>query len=69
MVPKQKTAPVLKVIMLLKTMATESALINDAPLPGATTVGVCYPTAHPGVTLTVLLGRTTSLIVTRWFMR
>jgi hypothetical protein len=28
------------------------------------TVGVCCPTAHPGVTLVVLLSRTMSLIVT-----
>jgi hypothetical protein len=31
MVPKQKTAPRLKVIMLLKVTAMESALINVAP--------------------------------------
>jgi hypothetical protein len=68
MIPKQKTAPRLKVIMLLKTMAMESALIDDAPLPGAPDVSVCCPTAHPGFTLMVLLSRTMSLIVTRWFV-
>jgi hypothetical protein len=31
MVPKQKPAPGLKVILLLKTMAMESALIDDTP--------------------------------------
>jgi hypothetical protein len=70
MVSKQKTAPGLKVIMLLKVTAMESALINVAPpLPSALAVGVCYPTAHHGVTLVMLLGRTASLIVTRWFVR
>jgi hypothetical protein len=51
MVPKQKTAPGLKVIMLLKTMAMESALIDDDPLPGTLAVGVLCPTTHPGLPL------------------
>jgi hypothetical protein len=41
MVPKQKTAPRMKVILLLKMMAMESALIDDTPLPGAPAIGVC----------------------------
>jgi hypothetical protein len=32
-------------------------------------VGVCDPTAHHGVAHMMLLGRTTSLIVTRWYVR
>jgi hypothetical protein len=40
MVPKQKIAPKLKVILLLKMMAMELALIDDTPLPGAPAVGV-----------------------------
>jgi hypothetical protein len=49
MVPKQKTAPRLKVILLLKMMAMESALIYDTPLPGAPDIGVLCPTTHPGL--------------------
>ena len=40
MVPKQKIAPGLKVILFLKMMAMELALIDDTPLPGAPAVGV-----------------------------
>jgi hypothetical protein len=32
-------------------------------------VGVCCPTAHLGVTLVVLLSRTATFIVTRWFVQ
>jgi hypothetical protein len=32
-------------------------------------VGVWSPTAHPGLPLTVLLGRTVLLTVTQWFVR
>jgi hypothetical protein len=39
------------------------------PLPGAPAVGVWSPTAHPGLPLTVLLGRTVLLTVTQWFVR
>jgi hypothetical protein len=35
----------------------------------ATAVGVCDPTAHHGVPLVALLGRTASLMTTRWFVR
>jgi hypothetical protein len=31
-------------------------------------VSVCDPTVHHGVAHVMLLGRTTSLIATRWFM-
>jgi hypothetical protein len=39
------------------------------PLPGAPAVGVWSLTAHPGLPLTVLLGRTVMLTVTQWFVR
>jgi hypothetical protein len=32
-------------------------------------VSVCDPTAHHGVTHVMFLGRTTSLIATRWFVQ
>jgi hypothetical protein len=68
MVPKQKTAPGLKVIMLLKTMAMVSALIDDAS-PTWHASYRCFVSDHtPKVTLVVLLGRTTSQIVTRWLV-
>ena len=38
-------------------------------LPGALAVGVWDPTAHPGLPLEVLLGRTVLLIVAQWFVR
>ena len=40
MVPKQKIAPGLKVILLLKIMAMKLALIDDTPLLSAPAVGV-----------------------------
>ena len=46
-------------------------MIDDTPpLPGAPAVSVLCPTAHPGYPrhLVVLLGRTVSRIVTRWFV-
>jgi hypothetical protein len=68
MVLKQKTAPRLKVILLLKTTAMESALIDDT-LPTWRASCRCFVSdCTPGVTFVVLLGRTTSQIVTRWFM-
>jgi hypothetical protein len=51
MVPQQKIAPGLKVILLLKMMAMELALIDDTPLPGAPVVSVLCPAAHLGVPL------------------
>ena len=68
MVLNQKIAPGLKVIMALKVTAMESAFINVAPLPGAPAIDVCDPTTHYVDTHKVILGRTTSLIVTRWFV-
>jgi hypothetical protein len=38
-------------------------------LPGAPAVGVWDPTAHPGLTLEVLLGRMVLLIVAQWFVK
>jgi hypothetical protein len=67
MVPKQKTTPGLKVILILKMMAMESTLIDDAP-PTWHASCRCFVSDHtPGVTLMVLLGRMVSLIVTIWF--
>jgi hypothetical protein len=51
MVPQQKIALGLKVILLLKMMAMELALIDDTPLPGAPVVSVFCPAAHLGVPL------------------
>jgi hypothetical protein len=49
-------------------MAIELAWISDTPLPDAPTVGVWDPTAHPGLPLEVLLGRTVLPTVARWFV-
>jgi hypothetical protein len=46
----------------------ESLWINVAPLPGALAVDVYDPTAHHGVSHVILLDRTTSLIMTWWYM-
>jgi hypothetical protein len=43
------------------------SLYND--LFNLVTVGVWSPTAHPGLPLAVLLGRTVLLTVTQWFVR
>jgi hypothetical protein len=66
--PKWKISPALKVIKVLKMIVMESSSINVAPLPGAPAVGVCDATAHHRVTHMMLLGRTTLLIATRWFV-
>jgi hypothetical protein len=42
---------------------------DDAFLCGAPAVGVCDPTVHHRVTHVMLLGRTASLIATRWYMK
>jgi hypothetical protein len=39
------------------------------PLPGAPAVIVWSPTAHPGLPLEVLLGRTVLLTIAQWFVR
>jgi hypothetical protein len=49
-------------------MAIELAWISDTPLPGAPADGVWDPTAHPGLPLEVLLGRTVLPTVARWFV-
>jgi hypothetical protein len=68
MVPKQKTAPRLKVILLLKMTTMYSALIDDAPPTWRASCRYCVFDRTPRVILMVLLGRTTSQVVTRWFM-
>jgi hypothetical protein len=67
MVPKQKIAPGLKVILLLKLMAMELALIDDTPPIWHASCGCFVSDRTPGGTLVVLLGRTVSWIITRWF--
>jgi hypothetical protein len=55
-------------ILLLKTTAIESALIDDT-VPSWCASCWCFVSDRtPGVTLVVLLGRMMSLIVTRWFV-
>jgi hypothetical protein len=68
MVPKQKTALELKVILFLKMMAMKSTLIDDTPPTWRTSCQVFVSDCTPGVTLVVLLGRMVSQIVTRWFV-
>jgi hypothetical protein len=67
MVPKQNIAPRLRVILFLKVTAIELALINDTPYL-ACQLSVSSVQPHTRGTLVVLLGRTVSLIVARWFM-
>jgi hypothetical protein len=68
MVPKQNIAPGLRVILFLKMMAMELALINDTPPYLARQLSVFSVRPHTRGTLVVLLGRTVSLIVARWFV-
>jgi hypothetical protein len=65
---RKKTAPGLKVILLLKMMVKELALIDDTQ-PTWRASYRCFVSDHtPGGTLVVLLGRMVSRIVTRWFV-
>jgi hypothetical protein len=68
MVPKQKIAPGLKVILLLKMMVMELALIDDTPPTWRARCRCLVSDRTPGGTLVVLLGMTLSWIVTRWFV-
>jgi hypothetical protein len=65
--PKWKISLGLKAIIVLKVIAMESSFINVTPYL-ALAVGVCDPIAHHEVTCVMLLGRTTTLIMTRWFV-
>jgi hypothetical protein len=65
MVPKQIVAPGLRVILFLKMMAMELALINDTPPTWCASCRCLVSDRTPGGTLVVLLGRTMSQIVTR----
>jgi hypothetical protein len=67
MVPKQKIAPGLKVILLLKMMTMELVVINDTPYL-ARQLSVFSVRPHTRGTLVMLLGRTVSWIVIRWFV-
>lgn len=58
MVLKQNMDPGQRAILCWKTMAIELAWISNTPLPRTLAFGVWDPTAHPGLPLKVLLGRT-----------
>jgi hypothetical protein len=66
MAPKQKIAPGQKVVLLLKMMAMELALIDDTPPTWRASCRCLVFDRTPEGTLVVLLGRTMSRIVTRW---
>ena len=68
MVPKQNIAPGLRVILFLKVTAMELTLINDTPPTWRASCRCLVSDRTPGGTLVVLLGRTVSRIVTRWFV-
>jgi hypothetical protein len=64
MVPNQKIAHGLKVILFLKMMAMELALIDDTPPTWRASFRCLVSDRTPGGTLVVLLGRTVSWILT-----
>jgi hypothetical protein len=68
MVSKQNIAPGLRVILFLKMTAMELTLINDTSSTWRASCRCLVSDHTPGDTLGMLLGRTMSLIVTRWFM-
>jgi hypothetical protein len=68
MVPKQNKAPGLRVISFLKMTAMELSLINDTAPTWRASCRCLVSDRTPGGTLVVLLGRTVSLTVVRWFM-
>ena len=68
MVLKHKTTPGLKVILLLKMMAMELALIDDTPPTWRASCRCFVSDRTSRGTLVVLLGRTVSRIVARWFV-
>jgi hypothetical protein len=68
MVPKRNIAPRRRVILFLKVMAIELALIKDTPPTWRASCRCLVSDRTPGDTLAMLLGRTVSLIVARWFV-
>jgi hypothetical protein len=68
MVPKQNIAPGLRVISFLKMTAMELSLINDTAPTWRTNYRSLVSNRTPGGTLVVLLGRTVSLTISRWFV-
>jgi hypothetical protein len=68
MVPKQNIAPRMRVILFLKMMSMELALINDTPPTWRASYWCLVSDRTLGGTLVVLLGRIASLIVTQWFV-
>ena len=68
MVPKRNIAPGRRVILFLKVMAIELALINDTPPTWRASYWCLESDRTPGDTLAVLLGRMVLLTVTQWFV-
>jgi hypothetical protein len=68
MVPKQNVAPGRRVILFLKVMTIELALINDTPPIWRANCRCLVSDSTPRDTLAVLLGRTVLLIVAQWFV-
>jgi hypothetical protein len=60
MVSKQNIAPGLRLILLLKMMAMELALIDDTPPTWRASYRCLVSDRTPGGTVVVLLGRTVS---------
>jgi hypothetical protein len=61
-------APGRRVILFLKVMAIELALINDTPPTWRASYRCLESDRTPRDALAVLLGRTVLLIVARWFV-
>jgi hypothetical protein len=68
MVPKRNIAPRRRVVLLLKVMVIELALINDTTPTWRASCRCLMSDRTPGDTLMVLLGRTMLLIVARCFV-
>ena len=68
MVLKQNIAPGLRMILFLKMMAMELALINGTPTTWRVSCRCLVSDRTPGGKLMMLLGRTMSWIVTQWFV-
>jgi hypothetical protein len=68
MAPKRNIVPRRRVILFLKVMAIELALINDTPPTWRASCQCSESDRTPRDTLAVLLDRTVLLIVARWFV-
>jgi hypothetical protein len=67
--PKRDTSPTLKVTGVLKMIAMETSWINVAPTTWCASCRCLWPDCAPRVPHVMLLSRTTSLTVTRWYMQ